>query len=130
MGDGVIVSTQYYSLLFESPDFSDGAWALFPSLRPSRSGALGYLLLLELPVLPPALLGRARGLLPLDLAHDGGAALVAVAHPVELRRQQVSGDLAVLLPRACGLGLDDHAGGEVFELYGGASLILRTGSGG
>lgn len=69
-------------------------------------------------MLPPALLCGAGLLLCLEPCHYGGAALVAVEQVVDLLRQVLAGQLAVLLAGARVLALDDYAGGDVLQLDG------------
>lgn len=70
----------------------------------------------EFLVLPLFLFVRTRAPLLLDPTYDGAACLVPIQVLVDLLGEDLACILAVLVPRAGCLRLDDNAGGDVLEL--------------
>ena len=83
-------------------------------------GTLYSFLSLELPVLAPTLLGCAGRLLLVDLLDYLRAALVAIEMVVDFSGQPLARVLAILLPRARLLAVDNYARGYMLELDGDA----------
>lgn len=80
--------------------------------------------LLQSPILPPALLGLARGLLPLHARDDTPPTLPAIEQVIDLPREDLARLGAVLRLRALSLALDDDAGGDVLQLDGRVCFVL------
>lgn len=81
-------------------------------------------LLVQLSILAATLLGCTGGLFLLDLADYARPALLAVEQVVDLLGEQLARVFAVLASRPGGLGLDDYARRDMFQLDCRVGLVL------
>lgn len=75
-------------------------------------------------MLPTTLFQRARLFPSIDPRHDSGSAIFTVKKIVNLLSEMLPGQLTVLGSRAGLLAFDNDARWKVFELDGGAGLVL------
>lgn len=113
-----------YFFWFSTMTITAGLSSLLLSLCNFCLALLVLPFLCKLPILAPALLGRASFLLRLDRSDNSSATTVSVVKGVKLIGQELAGYGPILRSRAGGLGFHDYACRSVEELDCAAGFVL------